>query len=81
MFYEALYPELGKLFYYAASVDGKVRSAEKESLQKIIQHSWKPLENSVDKYGTDLANLIDFSFDYEESENVTNNGIESFEAF
>ena len=60
MFYEELYPELGKLFHYIAATDGKVQPSEKESLQKLIQSNWKPLEGSVDKYGTDQANLIDF---------------------
>ena len=81
MFYEELYAELGKLFYYIAAVDGKVVPAEKESLQKLIKKNWKPLESSVDQYGTDQANLIDFAFDYEESESVTDMGLQSFNAF
>lgn len=39
MFYEELYPELGKLFYYIAAADGKVQPAERESLQQLIQKS------------------------------------------
>ena len=81
MFYEQLYPELGKLFYYIAAVDGKVQPAERESLQKLIHSTWEPLENSVDEFGTDRAVLIDASFDYEESESLTNNGLQSFEEF
>lgn len=81
MFYKELYPELGKLFYYVAAADGNVQPAEKKSLQKLIHNSWEPLENSVDEYGTDQAALIDFSFDYEESENTNNNGLQSFEEF
>lgn len=81
MFYENLYPELGKLFYYVASVDGKVQAAEKESLQKLIQESWKPMEDSVDQFGTDLSVLIDASFEFEEMEGIRNDGLKSFEEF
>jgi tellurite resistance protein len=81
MFYEELYPELGRLFYYIAATDGKVQPSEKESLQQLIQSNWKPLEASTDKYGTDQANLIDFAFEYEEAEGEGENGFQSFEAF
>lgn len=81
MFYEELYPELGKLFYYIAATDGKVSLSEKESLLQLIQNNWKPLEGSTDKYGTDQANLIDFAFEYEEAEGEGENGFQSFEAF
>ena len=81
MFYEELYPELGKLFYCIATADGKVRPAEKESLQHLIQETWKPLESSIDKYGTDQANLINFAFDYEEAEGLSENCFQSFETF
>ena len=81
MFYEELYTELGKLFYYIAAVDGKVQPAEKDCLQKLIHTTWEPLEDSVDEFGTDLATMIDYSFDYEESEGVNNNGLQSFSFF
>lgn len=81
MFYEKLYAKLGKLFYYIAAVDGKVQPAEKKSLQKLIDNTWKSLESSVDEFGTDRSAVIDFSFDYEESENLTENGLLSFEEF
>lgn len=81
MFYEELYTELGKLFYYIAAVDGKVQPAERESLQKLIHNTWGPLENSVDEFGTDQSVLIDSSFDYEESESFTDDGLQSFEEF
>jgi hypothetical protein len=81
MFYEELYPELGKLFYHIAATDGKVQPSEKESLRQLIQSNWKPMEGSTDKFGTDQANLIDFSFDYEELEGEGENGFQSFEAF
>ncbi|MGK2863274.1 MAG: hypothetical protein ACSLE0_15185 [Chitinophagaceae bacterium] len=81
MFYEELYTELGKLFYFIAARDGKVRRSEKESLQLFIQNYWKPFENSTDKYGTDLAFLINFSFDFEETEGFAESGFESFEKY
>ncbi len=81
MFYEELYAQLGKLFYHIAAADGKVSQAEKKSLQDLIQNTWKPLENSTDKYGTDHANLIAFSFDYEDAEGTEEEGYESFEKF
>ena len=81
MFYEELYTELGKLFYHLAAADGKVQPAEKKTLHELILSKWKPLENSTDEFGTDLSNLIEFSFDYETSEVVTDDGLKSFEEF
>lgn len=81
MFYEELYTELGKLYYHLASADGKVQDVEKEALHTLIKTRWKPLEDSSDEFGTDLANLIEFSFDYEASEIETENGLDSFTAF
>ncbi|MDP3468447.1 MAG: hypothetical protein Q8S11_08940 [Daejeonella sp.] len=81
MFYEQLYIELGRLFYSIAVIDGKVHSTERESLQKLIQNTWKPLEGSIDRYGTDQANLIDFAFEYEEAESTERNGLDSFLEF
>ncbi len=81
MFYEELYTELGKLFYHLAASDGKVQPAEKKTLHELILIKWKPLEDSADEYGTDLSNLIEFSFDYETSEVVTEDGLNSFEEF
>jgi len=81
MFYDELYPELGKLFYHIAVTDDKIQLSEKESLQQLIQTNWKPLEGSTDKYGTDQANLIDFSFEYDDVEGEGENALQSFESF
>lgn len=81
MFYEGLYTELGKLFYEIAAVDGNIQPAEKKILQERIDRVWKPLENSTDEFGTDRSALIDFSFDYKESENPGGSGLQSFRAF
>jgi len=81
MFYEKLYPELGKLFYYIAAVDGKVQPGEKESLQRIIQLNWKPQESPDDIYGINQLNLIDFATDTEVTEDGSLSGLQSFETF
>jgi|SRR5690606_4724859 hypothetical protein len=81
MFYEELYTELGKLFYHIAAADGKVRPAERESLEKLIHETWQPVESSKDEFGTDQAELIGFAFDYEEAEAYEDNGFESFRQF
>ena len=81
MSYQELYTVLGKLFYYTAGSDGKVQPAEREALQKLITSKWMPLEDSVDEFGTDQSAIINFSFDYEESENVSNKALETFEEF
>jgi len=81
MFYEELYPELGKLFYWVAAADGEVKEAEKETLLRLIRETWKPLENSTDEFGMDKANYIDFAFEFAESEDVSDDYFRSFEAF
>ncbi len=81
MFYKNLYIELGKLFYLIASVDGKVSDIEKETLQRYIQTNWKHFEDSKDRFGTDNAHLIDFSFEYQDDLIVAAYDFESFEIF
>lgn len=81
MFYEDLYNVLGKLFYQIAHADNKVQSAEKEKLQELVVSKWKPLENSIDNFGTDNAEIISFAFDFEETESFSDNGLEEFENF
>lgn len=81
MFYKELYIELGKLFYYLSETDGKIAPAEKEALQKLIIEKWKPLEDSVDRFGSDRAFLIDFAFAFEEEKSIPGNYFESFEMF
>ena len=81
MFYKELYAELGRLFYHIASADGKVQTAEREKLLELIKTKWEPVETSVDEFGTDMANIIAFSFDFEEAGSETRNGFDSFEIF
>lgn len=81
MFYKDLYNVLGKLFYYTASVDGRIHTAEKKALHELVQKNWMPIEKSTDEFGTDLSNQIEFSFDYEETEGILDNGLKTFENF
>lgn len=81
MFYKELYTELGKLFYHVSGIDGKVSPEEKDALQQCISKTWKPMEDSTDRYGTDQAYLINFSFEFEEAQPVPENYFNSFENF
>ena len=81
MFYEDLNTVLGRLFYYSATLDGKVHVKEKEALHELVQRNWKALEKVKDEYGTDIAYQIDFAFDFEESKDVTENGLQIFMDF
>ena len=81
MFYQELYAEVGKLFYHVSGIDGKVSPEEKEALQQCINKTWKPMEGSTDRHGTDQAYLINFSFEFEEAEPVSENYFKSFEIY
>ena len=81
MFYQELYAEVGKLFYHIAGIDGKVSPNEKKALQQCINKTWKPMEESIDRHGTDQAYLINFSFEFEEAEPVSENYFKSFEIY
>jgi hypothetical protein len=78
---EDFYRVLGKLFFAIASIDGGIRPAERKSLHRIILNTWDPIESAVDDYGTDLAEEIEFSFDYEEEEGNTEEDYRDFENF
>jgi hypothetical protein len=58
------YQQLGKVFYAIASVDEVVREKELIELRKILKKEWIPLEDSVDKFGTDSAFQIEIVFDW-----------------
>lgn len=64
MDYEALYTDLGYLFYSIAASDGKISSEERAALSELIRKQWLPLENSRDEMGTDEGHYIDIAFDY-----------------
>lgn len=69
--YNELYTELGNLFYAMTMVDGKINPKEKTALQKLVNFSWEPMENSKDFFGTDAANIILFQFDVNEELGAT----------
>lgn len=81
MFYELLYKELGKLFYYTANIDGKIQSSEREALKKLIEEHWAGLEESTDEFGSDQSGLIAFSFDFEEAEGLEDYDVKAFAPF
>ena len=81
MFYRELYPVLGKLFYHIAKADGKVQPAEREVLIQFIKTNWEPLESSIDRHGSDQADLVYFDFDFLEAEGEQENGFDVFKDF
>ncbi|WP_276370232.1 hypothetical protein [Chryseolinea sp. H1M3-3] len=62
--YEKIYENLGYLFYAIAASDEKVRPEEIQKLKTVVAKEWLPLEDSIDKYGTDAAHYISIAFDY-----------------
>lgn len=69
--YEDFYKEVGNLFYAIAAVDGKISRNEKKMITSLVRYTWRPLENSTDKYGTDAANIILFQFDVNDGFNAS----------
>lgn len=69
------------MFYHIAGIDGSVSPGEKEAMQKCISKTCKPMEGGTDRYGTDQAYLINFSFEFEESEPVSENYFKEFQKF
>ena len=70
MNFEQLYTDLGYLFYSIAANDGKVSTAERAELMRIVQKEWLPLEGSRDELGTDEAHYIDIAFEYATNEHM-----------
>jgi hypothetical protein len=62
--YVDIYTSLGFLFYSVAAGDGHVRKAEVDTLKRVVNEQWLPLEGSRDEFGTDAAHYITMSFDY-----------------
>lgn len=76
MNYPNIYEKLGYLFYAIAASDHHVRKEEVEKLKLLVGREWLPLEDSIDKYGTDSAHYISIAFDY-----LLNERVPSDEAF
>jgi hypothetical protein len=66
-----LYKELGNLFYAIAAADKKIRPEEKRTVHDEIMYTWKHYENSLDRFGSDRAFLIEFEFETLEDESVS----------
>ena len=68
--YQSIYEKLGYLFYSIASADNRIHPSEVEKLKAMVAREWLPLEDSIDKYGTDAGHYISISFDYLMSERI-----------
>jgi hypothetical protein len=66
-----LYKELGNLFYAIAAADKKIRPEEKKTLHEEILFAWMHHENSLDRFGSERAFLIEFEFETLEDDFVT----------
>ena len=66
-----LYKELGNLFYAIAAADKNIRPEEKRTMHDEILYSWKHYDNSLDRFGSDRAFLIEFEFETLEDESVS----------
>ncbi len=77
-----LYKELGNLFYAIAAADKIIRPEEKKTLHDEILYAWKHHENSMDRFGSDRAYLIEFEFETLEDDSVTaENAYNLFECY
>jgi hypothetical protein len=59
----AIYPNLGKLFYAIAMADKKVRPREVEKLKAYVRNYWLALDEVEDEVGTNAAYQIESVFD------------------
>ncbi len=59
-----LYQNLGKLFYAIAAADNNVSQAEINTLVKLVNTEWLPMEKTEDEYGTDEVFQIEIIFDW-----------------
>ncbi|HRH37652.1 MAG TPA: hypothetical protein PK760_04875 [Flavobacteriales bacterium] len=79
MDFQALYTNLGYLFYSVAAADGRVRPVERDALMAMVKERWLPLEGSRDEMGTDQAHYIDIAFDHANENHMS--GDEAFGRF
>lgn len=68
MIIKQFYSEFGKLLYAIADIDDWVTPEEKKKLQEIVKNELVPAEESVDRYGTDLAYYSEIEFDFLDEE-------------
>jgi hypothetical protein len=76
------YKELGNLFYAVAAADKKIRPEEKKSIHEEVLNAWKLYDESLDRFGSGKAFLIEFEFEAMEEEHETSeNAFSSFEQY
>ena len=82
MFIKNYYTELGKLLFAIAKSDGKVHKKEVEGFRKLITQELLCIEDTVDKFGTDMAFYTEFEFDLLlDSDTTANDAFNSFIEF
>ena len=76
------YKELGNLFYAIAAADKHISPKEKKIMDEEVQFAWRHYDHTSDRYGTDLAFLIEFEFEtMEDFAETSENAFLSFEQF
>jgi uncharacterized tellurite resistance protein B-like protein len=62
-FYKKLYKQIGVLMYAIAKADGQIQDKEIKAIHQIVVEDLVPIEESVDKFGTDAAFFAEFEFE------------------
>ena len=75
------YQILGKLFFAIAAADHKITQAERKALHQLVKKVWNSQEAGKDPFGTDLAEEIEFSFDFEEENALPDDDFAEFSDF
>ena len=76
------YKELGNLFYAVAAADKKIRPEEIKTIHEEILHAWKLYDETLDRFGSGKAFLIEYEFEAMEEEHETaENAFSSFEQY
>jgi len=64
----AMYQNLGKLFYAVAMADRNIRPDEVMALREAVREQWLEVDDVEDDYGTDAAYQIEIVFDWLQNE-------------
>jgi uncharacterized tellurite resistance protein B-like protein len=62
-FYKKLYKQIGVLMYAIAKADGQIQDKEIKAIHQIVVEDLVPIEESVDRFGTDAAFFAEFEFE------------------
>ncbi len=79
MNYSHLYENLGRLFYSVAAADKEVSAEEIAKLKEEIDGIWLPMENTLDRYGSDAAHKIWMAF--ETNDEQSTDAVDAYEIF